>query len=64
MSEDRLAALEEHVAHQANAIEQLDEVVREQWAEIERLRRELRKIEERLDAAADPDPVDRPPPHY
>ena len=64
MSDERIASLEEHVAHQAQAIEQLDEVVREQWREIERLRRDLRRFEERMDAAAEPEPVNRPPPHY
>ena len=64
MSEDRIAALEEHVAHQALALEQLDEVVRGQWAEIERLRREIERLTERLESMGEDGVEDRPPPHY
>ena len=71
MSEDRIAtlearigALEEHLAHQAQAIEQLDEVVREQWRTIEGLRREIARLEGRVDRAEAGEPNDRPPPHY
>ena len=64
MSAERIAALEEHVAHQARAIEQLDEVVREQWRLIEALRREIARVEGRIDRAESGEPNDGPPPHY
>lgn len=62
-SEDR-ETLEAHVAHQARAIEQLDEMVREQWSVIEALRREMRALRERVEDMGGEAPEDRPPPHY
>ena len=62
--EGRIAALEEQVAHQSRAVELLDEVVRAQWTEIERLAREVRRLEDRLEALREDAPNDRPPPHY
>ena len=64
MSEERIAVLEEQVAHQSRAVELLDEVVRAQWTEIERLAREVRRLEDRLEAAREDAPNERPPPHY
>ncbi|MFC3693340.1 SlyX family protein [Chenggangzhangella methanolivorans] len=62
---DRLDALEARYAHQELTIEQLNETVAEQWAVIDRLKREISHLAERLeDAAAGVAPVDRPPPHY
>ena len=45
-------------------IEQLDEVVREQWAAIEALRREVRLLRETIEAEDEDGPAERPPPHY
>ena len=64
MNEERLAALEETLSHQSLALEQLDEVVRSQWSEIERLRREIARLEERVESAADEPSNDPLPPHY
>ena len=64
MNEERIAALEEHVAHQARAIEQLDEVVGEQWRTIEALRREIARLEGRMESVEVGEPDNRPPPHY
>ena len=64
MNDDRIAALEEQVAHQSRAVELLDEVVRAQWTEIERLAREVRLLEARIEAMREDAPNDRPPPHY
>lgn len=62
---DRLEALEARSAHQERTIETLNETVTEQWAIIDRLRREVANLAERLeDAVSGPGPVDRPPPHY
>jgi SlyX protein len=61
----RIEALEARSAHQERTIETLNETVTEQWAIIDRLRREVANLAERLeDAVSGPSPVDRPPPHY
>ncbi|PZQ18113.1 MAG: SlyX protein [Ancylobacter novellus] len=63
--EARLDALESRAAHQERTIEILNDTVTAQWAIIERLKREVANLGERLeDAASGPAPVDRPPPHY
>jgi SlyX protein len=61
----RLDALEERVAYQDETIEALNRTVTEQWATIDRLKREASNLAERLDeAVSGSEPVDRPPPHY
>ena len=50
MTSDRIQALETVVAHQEAAIEDLSETVQAQWAEIERLTRELGKLTRSLEA--------------
>jgi len=63
--EARLEELEARSAHQERTIEMLNETVTAQWAVIDRLRREVANLGERLeDAALGQGPVDRPPPHY
>ena len=65
--DDRIARLEEHIAHQAKTIEELSDQLAEQWRVIEQLRSKLDRLTERflvleegsLDAAA----ITRPP-HY
>ncbi len=62
---DRIAALEMRIAYQDETIEALNQTVTAQWAEIERLKRAVAQLDERLeDAASGSAPVDRPPPHY
>lgn len=62
---DRVEALESRAAYQDETIEQLSQAVRAQWAEIDRLKREVANLIERVeDAVSGPGPVDRPPPHY
>lgn len=61
----RVEALETRLAYQDETIEALNKTVTEQWGLIDRLRREMSNITERLeDAVSGPGPVDRPPPHY
>ena len=68
MTSDRIQALETVVAHQEAAIEDLSETVQAQWAEIERLTRELGKLTRSLEAlvedAGDAPPANQRPPHY
>jgi SlyX protein len=62
---ERVEALETRIAHQDRTIEALNEVVTAQWATIERLKREVEALGERMeDVVSGPGPVDRPPPHY
>ncbi len=61
-TEDRVNELEMALAHQDQTITDLSEMINQQWKEIEKLRRELG----RLDATkADlPPEEDQAPPHY
>lgn len=62
--DQRITELEMTVTHQERTINELSDVITEQWEAIERLRRQISK----LDATkADIDPeeeADRRPPHY
>ncbi len=64
----RLTALESHIAHQDGTIDDLNEMVNKQWAEIEALKRDLAELRARLGRAeSDLTPIeadDQPPPHY
>lgn len=68
MTSDRIEVLETVVAHQEAAIEDLSETVQAQWAEIERLTRELGKLTRSLEAlvedGGDAPPANQRPPHY
>jgi SlyX protein len=63
----RIARLEEHVAHQAIAIEDLSDQLAEQWRVIEQLRAKLDRLTERFlvleEGAAEAPAITRPP-HY
>ena len=66
--EDCITALESRIAHQDGTIDDLNEMVNKQWAEIEALRRDLAELRARL-ARVEGDigpsqPDDLPPPHY
>ncbi len=66
MPTDRLTALEELTAHQSKTIDELSEQVTEQWQLIDRLKRALERLGERLETmetGAGDVPVTRPP-HY
>lgn len=63
----RLEALEIRIAHQDQAIEELNQTIIAQWKEIDRLTRELVKLSDRLasaEQAIGPDPGDEPPPPH
>lgn len=64
----RIDTLETRLAYQDQVVEDLDRTVTAQWAQIERLGREVARLSERLQQAEDrgsgaaaPEP---PPPHY
>lgn len=64
---ERLARLEEHVAHQANTIEELSDQLAEQWRLVEQLRTKLDRLTERfltLEAGSLEAPAITRPPHY
>ncbi len=66
MSQDRITALEERIAHQDQTIEDLNASIMSLWKEIELVRRQFGKLGDQLNQiAADvkqlPEP---PPPHY
>ncbi|HUH48292.1 MAG TPA: SlyX family protein [Mycoplana sp.] len=63
----RIAALEEYVAHQDRAIEELSDQLAEQWKVVEQLRTKLDQLTERFltleEGALEAPPITRPP-HY
>ncbi|MFD1333381.1 SlyX family protein [Methylopila musalis] len=62
---ERIDVLETRLAYQDEAIETLNETITAQWTVIDRLKREVAMLSERLEeAASGAQPVDRPPPHY
>ena len=64
---DRITALEETVAHQGKTIDDLSEQLTEQWKVIDRMKRMLERLGERLETmesgSGDGVPVTKPP-HY
>lgn len=63
----RLDALEIRIAHQDQVIEDLNKTVIAQWAEIDRLSRQMARLAEHVANAAEPagrDPGDEPPPPH
>lgn len=68
MSADhRLTALEERLAHQDRAIEEMSGVITGQWREIETLKRRLQAIDDQIAAVeqlARTGGAEPPPPHY
>ena len=65
--EARLVRLEEMVAHQQAAIDDLTRQLTEGWRETEKLRRELARLNDRLqdfEDQSDAPPANQPPPHW
>jgi len=66
-TETRLVRLEELVAHQQAAIEDLSRQLTEGWKQSEKLRKELARLTDRFDEledGADAPPANQPPPHW
>jgi len=66
-AEARLVRLEELVAHQQTAIEDLSRQLTESWKQSEKLRSELGRLTDRfqdMEDAADSPPANQPPPHW
>jgi SlyX protein len=63
---DRVEQLEMRIAFGERTTDELNSVVTEQWREIERLRRELDRLMDRLAQleATSPSEDEPPPPHY
>ena len=64
---ERIARLEEHVAHQAQTIEELSDQLAEQWRVVEQLRTKLDRLTERflvLEEGSLEAPAVTRPPHY
>ena len=64
--EDRIADLEARFAFQSEAMESLSDMVSEQWKEIDRLKKQLKTLDDQmydLEQNAGPAPVQKPP-HY
>ncbi|MCP4317411.1 MAG: hypothetical protein GY789_15700 [Hyphomicrobiales bacterium] len=65
--EDRIAKLEEHIAHQAHTIDELSEQLAEQWKMVEKLQTKQEKLIERFlafEAQSSEAPPITKPPHY
>ncbi len=64
----RIEALEIRAAYQDQTIEDLNRTITDQWREIERLQRLLKRLEEQVNeglaAAGGPNLPEPPPPHY
>ena len=64
---ERIARLEEHVAHQAKAIEELSDQLTQQWKVVEQTRAKLDRLTERFlsleEQSLDAPAITRPP-HY
>lgn len=64
-TEDRIARLEEHAAHQARTIEDLSGEVARQWKIIDTMQVKLDRLTERFlaleEASVEAHPVSRPP---
>lgn len=64
---ERLDALEVRIAHQDAVIEDLNTSVTDLWREIERMKREITRLTDRLvnaEAMIGPEPGEEPPPPH
>jgi uncharacterized coiled-coil protein SlyX len=63
---ERINALEMRLTYHDEAIETLNQTITKQWLEIDRLKRQLSEMKERLQDAEShaPGPTNEPPPHY
>ena len=63
MAGDRLVDIEERYMHLEKLVEQLDEIVTDQQAQIERLTRQLNALREEMQPKQE-EGEEPPPPHY
>jgi len=65
---ERLTALEIHVAHQDQVIEDLNDALRQQWDALDRMQRhfdrQIALLKEMEADTRDAPPADEKPPHY
>lgn len=63
---ERIDALEMRLSYQDESIETLNQTITAQWAQIDRLTRQMAELKERLQEAESqvPGPVNERPPHY
>jgi SlyX protein len=62
--EERIVELEIRFTHQQRTLEELSEVLHEQARTIDRLKKELLALRQRLDAGPEENPANERPPHY
>jgi SlyX protein len=63
----RIDALEARIAHQERMIDDLNQTITDQWKDIDRLKRELQRLGDRVasaEAHIAQDPGDEPPPPH
>lgn len=63
----RLEALEVRIAHQERMIEDLNQTITAQWKDIDRMKREIGRLSDRVasaEATIGSDPADEPPPPH
>ena len=63
----RIDALEIRIAHQDRMIEDLNQTITQQWKDIDRLKREVARLADRManaEHALSPDPGEEPPPPH
>ena len=63
---ERIEALEMRLTYQDESIETLNKTITAQWAQIDRLTRQVAELKERLQEAENnaPGPANERPPHY
>ena len=63
---ERIEALEMRLTYQDESIETLNQTITAQWAQIDRLTRQVAELKERLQEAENnaPGPANERPPHY
>ena len=66
--DERITNLEIQLAHQTATIDELNDVVADQWREIDQLKKYLKNMNNRIElieeSAPDSESDDQPPPHY
>lgn len=63
----RVEALETHIAHQDQTIEDLNKAITEQWTQFEKLQGDISKLHaelEEIETSGGPGEMDERPPHY